>query len=571
MQQLRLFPRDSRLPVVLVKGAGEEWSAVRRRLRRSQLDVEVMDRRSLTPSMPWPGAGDRKVAAVVALIGDGNLGLADLLETVAVVGEVPVIVIDSGRDSSTRRALEAGAEEVIRHKNASIEALQHAVVSSVYRRGAEPASRSAADPLTGLATRSSLETDLPTRLDVSGPSGVAVLYCDLDCFKAINDELGHDVGDEVLRGVASRLRSAVRATDLLVRLGGDEFVVVLRSRPERIADLSEHVAARIVQSFSQPFRASDANLHVTMSVGLAVHRPGESASDLVKRADSALYVAKRRGKSRVARYDESLDKAAASRRTSVEVLAEGVRRDLLDAEVSPLVDPVGGRMAAHLYRASWGRTGSTLGIDVPARRPATIAAEGSVSPTLFRWLLGHVAEDNAAPSLPGATGRHWIEMPAAVLLSDPCRLLDGAARRGADIANLVVVVDENDLVDGVAVRNALLDIARVGARVAVGGFGARTGSLSLLETHNFEAVWIDRQIVDGISSDNVRRAKMAGIAGVAAVLGQQVVIDRPGRVDDEKAALDLAEALVIDGKIDLRSRQSAARQPSMPNTYRTVV
>jgi EAL domain-containing protein (putative c-di-GMP-specific phosphodiesterase class I) len=145
-------------------------------------------------------------------------------------------------------------------------------------------------------------------------------------------------------------------------------------------------------------------------------------------------------------------------------------------------------------------------------------------------------------------------------MSHPGRYLDAAARRGVDLENLVLVVAESDLDEGPVVRSALLEIARTGARVAVGAFGATTASLSLLELHPFEAVWVDRQIVEGIASDQLRTAKLGAISSVARALGQRIVIDRPARPEDEDAALAISELLVIDGRIDVTS----GRTPSGP-------
>ncbi|MGI9577240.1 MAG: diguanylate cyclase domain-containing protein, partial [Microthrixaceae bacterium] len=524
-------------------------------------DMHPTARNDLTAEMRWPGGGDQRIAAVVALLGSGGLNMADLVELVSVSGDVPVVAVDGHPEASERRALESGAEEVLRFESATIERLEHAVHSAVYRRGAEQNGRDAADALTGLATRATLAAMLPQMIDVAGQSGVALLYCDLDRFKVINDELGHLVGDQVLRSASGRLRTCVRASDLLVRLGGDEFVAVIRARPDRIEGLATQVAERIVDSFRAPFRAADAELDVGISVGLSVHREGQSSTELLKRADEALYVAKRRGKSRVVSYDEHLERAAVKRKSATDVLAEAMRADLLDAEVSPIIDMADSAVIGHLYRAGWGRVEGS-GRKVPARRPETIAADGGVSPGLFRWLLGHIATDERSTGLPGVAPRRWVHIPGAALVSHPGRHLAAAARRGVDLENLVLVVAEADLDDGPVARAALLEIARTGARVAVGGFGAGAASLSVLEMHPFDSIVIDRQLTDGLASDQVRNAKLGAIASMARALGQRIVIDRPSRVEDERAALETTPLHVIDGRIDVTARRTLGRHAS---------
>jgi diguanylate cyclase (GGDEF)-like protein len=154
------------------------------------------------------------------------------------------------------------------------------------------------DRLTGLLSRAALEQELDAalvRVAEMGDAGVRVglLFVDLDGFKGINDAYGHAVGDEVLRMVAQRLRAVVRPTDLVGRLGGDEFVVILA--PLAHPDIVTDTARRLIDVVSQPMPVGERLLSLGASVGIAVARPGEARSDVVHRADHAMYRAKRSG------------------------------------------------------------------------------------------------------------------------------------------------------------------------------------------------------------------------------------------------------------------------------------
>jgi diguanylate cyclase (GGDEF)-like protein len=146
------------------------------------------------------------------------------------------------------------------------------------------------DPLTGLANRARLTEELGRRLDgwASKATPLAVLFCDLDGFKEINDEYGHGVGDAVLAEVGTRLRHRVEDPDLVARFGGDEFVV-LTSRTGAELDL---LAERLAHTVAEPFPVAAVMVHLGVSVGIATTEPGDTADVLLSRADQAMYAAK---------------------------------------------------------------------------------------------------------------------------------------------------------------------------------------------------------------------------------------------------------------------------------------
>ena len=143
------------------------------------------------------------------------------------------------------------------------------------------------DPLTGTANRARFRDRLTRALETGGPT--VLLYCDMDRFKAVNDSLGHQAGDVVLVELVRRLRHVLRPSDELSRIGGDEFTVLLRG------DLAaaEEVAARLVAEAEQPFEVHGTTVEVGLSVGIAEARADDTPDDLVRRADTALYDAKR--------------------------------------------------------------------------------------------------------------------------------------------------------------------------------------------------------------------------------------------------------------------------------------
>lgn len=166
------------------------------------------------------------------------------------------------------------------------------------------------DALTGLANRRLLEERLQTALDQDPGRAVAVHYLDLDCFKPVNDQHGHAIGDALLRAVAARLESLTGPTDLVARLGGDEFVVVQAncSRPHE----AELLARRMVRALSMPFDIAGRDIRIGASLGVAIApRDGHDPKSLIGAADAALYRAKMRGRNGF-EFAETRDRALAS-------------------------------------------------------------------------------------------------------------------------------------------------------------------------------------------------------------------------------------------------------------------
>ena len=205
-----------------------------------------------------------------------------------------------------RGSIHLAADHVLASMSAIFDAERHRMQLELTRRQEELAFLATHDGLTKLANRSLVVERLERMLARSGdePGGdgvdVAVLFIDLDGFKAINDTLGHSAGDRLLAATAARLRAAVRAGDTLGRLGGDEFVVLTSPLPASTA--LQELAARLRDAFAEPFAISldRGPLRITASIGVAVARPGCSAAVLLHDADQAMYSAKGRRRTQLA-------------------------------------------------------------------------------------------------------------------------------------------------------------------------------------------------------------------------------------------------------------------------------
>ncbi|QXC60523.1 PAS domain S-box protein [Aquihabitans sp. G128] len=248
------------------------------------------------------------------------------------------------------------------------------------------------DPLTGLPNRARITDRLDFQLTArnTGDGRIAVALLDLDQFKVVNDSLGHAAGDSVLLEVARRIETVLKTDEVLARFGGDEFAVVAMG----VADLSEcdELGSRLLASLDEPVTVDRRDFHLSLSVGITLNEPGDSADSMFREADIAMYHAKESGRARMAMYDESLQAASRRRLDLRAALQTALDLDELSIVYQPVIDlqrcePAGSR------RSSAG----------PAR-PSAPSAPQSSSRSPRR-------QDSSVPSASGCSTRHSRRSP----------------------------------------------------------------------------------------------------------------------------------------------------------------
>lgn len=355
------------------------------------------------------------------------------------------------------------------------------------------------DPLTGLANRTLLQEVLQSVLEQPGVvDRVAVLACDLDGFKEINDRYGHAAGDEVLVHVAGVLRAATARRGTVARLGGDEFVVVVQD-PDGPKAVFE-VAAAVHAGLQEPVRVGRRRLSVGASVGIALAEPETvegGAPAMLAAADAALYRAKAAGRGRTEVYDHSM-----SRGSGLELsreLADALAQGQLVVHYQPIVDLADQRVVGYEALVRWQHP--TRGLLLPSAF-LSAAQEAGITVPLGQFVATQVVEFVA--SHPDPT--RWVSINvSADQLGDgefATTVLAEISRRRVTAGRIVVELIESSLVaSGTRIRHELTQLSAAGVPILLDDFGTGVSPLSYLRDLPVAGVKLDMSFTSGIPED----------------------------------------------------------------------
>ncbi len=385
------------------------------------------------------------------------------------------------------------------------------------------------DPLTGLTNRAAALADLEARLaNVTAERCASVLFVDLDRLKTVNDSLGHDVGDEVIRHAALQLRDCVGPTDLLARIGGEEFLVVASGDVDAAAALAERMLAALRVPIAGEDGRSGGALTVTASIGIAVVAdPATPPRLALHRADLAMYTAKARGGNTFA-WSEQGDVAVPNRRLHIETaLRHAIARRQLTVAYQPVVRFADGGRDGVEALARW--TSVELG-DVAPDEFIPVAEQTGLIHELGDHVLHRACADWA--TLAGDTAPHFtvgINVSARQLRDPkfPARVHDAMTAYRVPDGGLCVEVTETSLMGSdEATAEVLAALDAMGVPIYVDDFGTGYSSLAILKRHRVSGIKIDRSFVDGLDAeDSDDRAIVTALIGMTQGLGLAVVAE----------------------------------------------
>ncbi len=347
------------------------------------------------------------------------------------------------------------------------------------------------DALTGLPNRSALLNR--TAVALTAPLGApALVYCDLDGFKTVNDTGGHAAGDSVLQQVALRLRTAIGPDALLARLGGDEFAVLLEGAPS--AQDADAVVQGLLSAMAEPVRVDGRVHHVGVSVGVATALPGDDAGALLRNADMAMYRAKQDGRGRARAYEPSMHVAARTRRDLEDGLWEAVEADQLTLHYQPVVELATGRCvgAEALLRWEHPELGS-----VPPDVFIPVAEDTGAIVAIGRWVLQTGCAEAAAWRRDGLDLRLSVNIAPRQLLDAGlvADVAEAVRASGLTPSDLLLEITERSLLAGEQTARTLRELRATGSLLALDDFGTGWSSISHLRDHAVDVLKLDRSYV----------------------------------------------------------------------------
>jgi len=375
------------------------------------------------------------------------------------------------------------------------------------------------DPLTGLPNRRWLESAGDRLLGLAGreQGEAAVLFIDLDDFKDVNDTLGHAAGDELLLEVAARFRAVSRTENVLVRLGGDEFAVLLS---ECDGASARAAGARLLEALGAPFQPAGAEVYVGASVGIALcPRHGTSMEDLLRRADVAMYAAKR-SRGGIEIYDPETDPYTHERLRLQSALYRALQEsDQLLVYYQPVFDTGARRVVAVEALVRWQHP------DRGFLEPATflpVAESSRLIAQLDRYVLRRALQDWRETEIEVAVNVH----PRTLLDREYAQAVAAElAATGFPPGRLMLEITEQAVADPDGMRSALAELVALGVVVMADDYGTGQSSLMSIRKFPFHGLKIDRTLTAGIGLRREDEAVVEAVAGLARRLDLRLVVE----------------------------------------------
>ncbi|MBN9449543.1 MAG: EAL domain-containing protein [Bosea sp.] len=379
------------------------------------------------------------------------------------------------------------------------------------------------DELTGLANRFEFNGQLAEAFKKQERTGqaFALLYIDLDGFKQVNDNLGHDIGDKVLVQTAARLKAAIRQSDMLARFGGDEFVLIL---PAADVDTVRIIAQRMIEAMGRAFELDTKTVYVTASIGIALApTDGANPADLLRHADTALYKAKSAGRNTATFFDPAMAEEMLDRHEIEVDLRQATAEGALQLYYQPIIDLRTQQVVTREALMRWPHP--TRGM-VPPGVFIPIAEQSGLIAGMGDWAIAQACLD--AAKWPDGVGVSVNVSP--LQFREPVRLVqtvkDALLAAGLAPGRLTLEVTESLLIeDNKATLELINELRTIGIKFALDDFGTGYSSLAYLSTYPFSQVKIDQSFSRNVNADEASKAIIEAVCQLARRLSMNVVVE----------------------------------------------
>jgi diguanylate cyclase (GGDEF)-like protein len=486
--------------------ADVEFLAASLRRQRAS-DVEMVNVQSLASATERIGSEKFDIVLLDLHLPDAS-GLECIDAIQAIDNEIPIVVL-SGQDDEEFAVsiLNKGAQDYLVKWEGQGRTILRSVRYAIERKRSELRLNYMAqfDALTGIPNRQYFNDQLTRATARARRDGrkVTLLFLDLDGFKVVNDTLGHDAGDRLLKEVASRIQRSVRTGDVVARLGGDEFAVLLEglNGPLEVETMANSLLALI----SQPYHIADRQLDITTSIGITMY-PNDSADTqmLLKNADIAMYQAKENGRNNVTFFTERMHAELMEYHELERDIREALRLDEFHVVYQPKVNAHNRRLQGLEALLRW--TSPTRGKVSPGTFIPVAEESGHIIP-LGYWVLDQVCqtlkvwEDKGLPCVPVSVNVSARQFQQPDFHKRVAQIL---AAHAVDPALIEIELTEGLVMeDSEAAQMELLRLKRIGLRISIDDFGTGYSCLSYLRRFPIDVLKIDRSFVMeiGVSQD----------------------------------------------------------------------
>jgi len=523
-------PED--LPFLVVEDDPQNVTILRELMAEGLADTECVHAQGLAHAIEMLTQRAFRLAVVDLELADSG-GLETVLSLRRAAPELPLVVLGVVDDELVQnQVLKAGAQDYLVKSRLDPYNFKRSLRHALERKHLEDRITflSQSDPVTGLPNRASLLQDLgrAVRRARSRDAKVAVLLLDLDRFKIVNDSLGHDMGDRLLKVVAERLRENLRDIDVAARLGGDEFAILL----EGVSSDDEAVATaqRLLEALTPPARLSEYEITSTGSIGIALYPVhAESAPELLQRADRAMYCAKQNGRDGYALYSDENEESRSGvleRLTFESGIRHALERDEYVVFFQPQVTLDRKRLVAVEALVRWNHP--KAGLVSPGRFIPFLESSGLIK-GVGDWVLQtscqqvKLWQDEVFPDLRVSVNLSARQFEGGDLVATVERAL---SKSGIPPSDLELEITESLLMRDIErTRSTLEELKALGVRIAIDDFGTGYSSLAYLTTFPLDCLKIDRRFVHDITTNDDDRTVAEAVISLGHSLRLDVVAE----------------------------------------------
>jgi diguanylate cyclase (GGDEF)-like protein len=441
--------------------------------------------------------------------------------------DVPILMVTSLEDEqSISRAFSVGATDYIT-KPANFSVLRQRVARLLQTSRVEKHVRELAyhDVLTGLPNRASFNQQLRHKISRANLNGkkLAILFLDLDRFKLINDSLGHDAGDLILKAAGERINHCVRKNDLVARLGGDEFTIVLEDIDSR--EIAGDISNKICEALNAPFVFLRQKMFVSASVGISVYPDdGIDAGDLLKHADTAMFKAKESGKNYFY-YQSGMEDEITERLEIERGIRNAIEHDQIVLFYQPQIDLISGRVCGVEALVRWKHPERGI---IPAGEFIPVVEETGLVGELGKVVMRQAVEQMHRWHEKGLDLKVAVNASGGEFKDGRLRqqVFDLLAKWQVPASLLSVEITETTLMEHPELaQSELVALRERGISIAIDDFGSGFSSLNYLKRFSVDVLKIDRDFVKDCQDDKNDQAIISGIITLARSLGLRVVAE----------------------------------------------